>query len=1229
MRRLLGFLARPIVWSTLGVLILLLALHVVCPLLGVEDDNRWIIELLVGTPLAVFLVVYWVRQFLVERRLSGEMTSQAKQLANQQGPDAVRDFKAFSEDFTQAFAQLSRQCRERGVVGGVAALPWIMILGPSGVGKSTALDRSGLRFTSLGRRLQGIGGTRNCSWWLANDAVFLDTAGRYAVRDEDRDEWRAFLHLLAKRRRRPVDAVLLQVGIDELLDRPRADVERVAFALRERLDELTHFLDAQIPIHLLFNKCDCLEGFLEFFSALAPEEQAAAWGIQLDTQNLGADSLEGAFSKRFGELVRSLTERATQRMLSAPNPDTREAILSFPAEFKAIGELLTFFVQSLLEPRSRQERPWLRAVYFASAEQTGQRIAGLAQRRADELALPSISSHRLSPAVGTGANGDTFFLRGVFAQVLRQAETSARPNAAAQRKMRLRQHLAVGISVVLCAACSWYVGQRLSTAGHFLRQLEERCRGLNDAPGLPDKISKVSKDDLVAEINRMESVRVWLAEAPSGIPTAPGHEASLLLRRRIDRQWLLPLESQMQQDLERVAARKSGDPGEDFSRGFSMLRMLYVLRGNTCAGADPEQTRQAMAQFILDHWQRLLGDKGRWLALVSNDDEDPERPHTSSARMRRQLEYFFMQEPTVLRDSTHLRIDEALREQARSALGSGDDQSQIVFNLRVSLAGLYERKGQLSTPLLSESGIEQVFTSRGCATFFGPEAGRGSEWWKCVLDRPLPKDPPNLEDTYRQRYSEAWNRWLHDLSLRTPNEPKSTSPRHAGNESIADALRVLDGLIRDARPALPQVMQVVGRGGDVVREAMSAQRRKSTWYSGCGKRFGKSLDWGKQAFKEFKTPRECQAAQDLVLPFAQLTAAKKTTDEDADSGSAKEDYQKYLLSAKALRNQLARIQNSTERNGESLKLLQATMGTNGDLWALDVARTDVMASLQGRLSGSGLDVSESGLNRVLQEAEGLAFRALLPLAPQALNEQWKNQIWLRWKNMKENQQRQMTPDEDRCKQRTEFLRKEVAEFVSKSYAPFYTGNNLLQCSLKRMSFPFDRQMPLSTSACTSIRDAVKVGEEITDCPKAMGAGGGAPKRDLVRADVIPPAEKDCVVQAGEVRVDRGDKVFSCLITTGSCAESTTLKTSQRARLMVQWQNKPGFITLFEHEYPEELFDHAQKKGNQLIFSLPPEKAPNRCKGFQIIFQLAPGAGGPAPKKADNRWKTVDLPASLL
>ena len=70
MRKLFAFLARPIVWSTATLLLLLLALHVVCPLLRIAEDQRWIIELLVGTPLTVLLVGYWLRQYLIERRLT-------------------------------------------------------------------------------------------------------------------------------------------------------------------------------------------------------------------------------------------------------------------------------------------------------------------------------------------------------------------------------------------------------------------------------------------------------------------------------------------------------------------------------------------------------------------------------------------------------------------------------------------------------------------------------------------------------------------------------------------------------------------------------------------------------------------------------------------------------------------------------------------------------------------------------------------------------------------------------------------------------------------------------------------------------------------------------------------------------------------------------------------------------------------------------------------------------
>ena len=33
--------------------------------------------------------------------------------------------------------------------------------------------------------LSGIGGTRNCDWWFTDEAVFLDTAGRYLTQDSD------------------------------------------------------------------------------------------------------------------------------------------------------------------------------------------------------------------------------------------------------------------------------------------------------------------------------------------------------------------------------------------------------------------------------------------------------------------------------------------------------------------------------------------------------------------------------------------------------------------------------------------------------------------------------------------------------------------------------------------------------------------------------------------------------------------------------------------------------------------------------------------------------------------------------------------------------------------------------------------------------------------------------------------------------------------------------------
>jgi len=56
------------------------------------------------------------------------------------------------------------------------------------------------------RQIAGIGGTRYCDWWFTEDAVLIDTAGRYTTQDSDskadKASWLSFLNLLKKSRPR-------------------------------------------------------------------------------------------------------------------------------------------------------------------------------------------------------------------------------------------------------------------------------------------------------------------------------------------------------------------------------------------------------------------------------------------------------------------------------------------------------------------------------------------------------------------------------------------------------------------------------------------------------------------------------------------------------------------------------------------------------------------------------------------------------------------------------------------------------------------------------------------------------------------------------------------------------------------------------------------------------------------------------------------------------------------
>ena len=134
------------------------------------------------------------------------------------------------------------------------------------------------------RRCSGVGGTRNCDWWFTDEAVLIDTAGRYTTQDSDAavdaNAWLGFLKLLKKQRpRQPLNGVLVAISLSDLAAQPEAERFSHARAMRKRVRELTTSWACACPVYVLFTKADLIAGFVEFFDNLGKEEREQVWGM--------------------------------------------------------------------------------------------------------------------------------------------------------------------------------------------------------------------------------------------------------------------------------------------------------------------------------------------------------------------------------------------------------------------------------------------------------------------------------------------------------------------------------------------------------------------------------------------------------------------------------------------------------------------------------------------------------------------------------------------------------------------------------------------------------------------------------------------------------------------------------------------------------------------------------------------------------------------------------------
>ncbi len=455
MKRILGVFRNRWFTSIIGLLAVGILIWFVGPLIAIAGaiPLKSVVARLVV--ILVCVVLWGLNNLRIQMQVNRANTELASGFADAHAAapetsQSAEEVAALKERFDEALGVLRSTTRKKGGAG-IYDLPWYIIIGPPGSGKTTALLNSGLKFPLADRfgkeALRGVGGTRNCDWWFTEDAVLLDTAGRYTTQDShmeaDSAAWEGFLGLLKKhRRRRPINGALVAISLADLLTQSEAERAQQVRAIKQRLQELDKHLGIRFPIYVLLTKCDLIAGFMEFFDDFGVGERGQVWGVSFPyDKDQTSGSPVTSFMGEFDALIDRLNKRLLWRMQQERDPVRRARMFSFPQQMASLRELLNNFLTEVFSASRYEDSLLLRGAYFTSGTQEGSpidRVMGSLSRTF------GLSPQMISPF---GGQGRSYFVTRLLKEVIFEEADLVGANRRLEVQRRWLQRAAYGGAV--------------------------------------------------------------------------------------------------------------------------------------------------------------------------------------------------------------------------------------------------------------------------------------------------------------------------------------------------------------------------------------------------------------------------------------------------------------------------------------------------------------------------------------------------------------------------------------------------------------------------------------------------------------------------------------------------------------------------------------------------------------------------------------------------------------
>ncbi len=255
------------------------------------------------------------------------------------------------------------------------ALPWYMIFGRPTSGKSTSLRNAKLLLPSIDISKHEDGSTLNLEWWLYEEGIVIDTAGRYAVPDNlerDRKEWNSLLGMIARHRQKePLNGLVLAVAANRLLECSEEEILEEGRQVRNSINHLMDKLEVKVPVYLMITKADLIPGFKKWAEYLPEELKSQAMGYLNEATTSDVDSV---VDTALDNILDRLKEVRLLMMEQTETPD--ESLLTLPRSMENVRSGLHTFIKTALKGNAYQEAPRFRGLYFSSSlqEKNGENV---------------------------------------------------------------------------------------------------------------------------------------------------------------------------------------------------------------------------------------------------------------------------------------------------------------------------------------------------------------------------------------------------------------------------------------------------------------------------------------------------------------------------------------------------------------------------------------------------------------------------------------------------------------------------------------------------------------------------------------------------------------------------------------------------------------------------------------------------------------------------------------